>query len=71
MARKPLDALALIAVGIRSLSVSAAAIGQLKMMVKSISVSELTSYMEYLTTLPQSTIRQWLMDYAQDHNIVI
>lgn len=71
MARKPLDALALIGVGVRSLSVSASSIGPLKAMIRSVTVGELTAYLDYLTTLSQATVRQWLAAYARDHEIVI
>ncbi len=71
MARKPLDALALIGVGVRSLSVSSAAIGSLKAMIISLSVSELTDYLSYATKLPQRSTREWLSAYALDHGIVI
>ncbi len=70
MARKPLDALALIGLGVRSLSVSAAAIGSLKSMIRSMSVSELTAYIDYVITLSEPTSRQWLANYARDHGIV-
>jgi phosphotransferase system enzyme I (PtsP) len=69
MARKPLDALALIGVGVRSVSVSSAAIGQIKAMVRSINIAELSEYMDYLLTLPAPSIRQWLADFASDHEI--
>jgi len=69
MARKPLDALALIGVGVRSVSVSSAAIGQIKAMVRSINIAELSEYMDYLLTLPTPSIRQWLADFARDHEI--
>lgn len=71
MARKPLDALALIGLGVRSLSVSSAAIGSLKAMIRSMSVSELTAYVDYLTTISEPTSRQWLANYARDHGIVV
>lgn len=71
MARKPLDALALIGVGVRSLSVSAAVIGQLKAMIRSLSVSDLTFYLDYLATLSEPSVRHWLSAYARDHGVVI
>ncbi len=71
MARKPLDAIALVGLGVRTLSVSAAAIGSLKATIRSMSVDELTSYIDYLTTLSEASVRQWLLSYAQDHGIVV
>lgn len=69
MARKPLDALALIGVGVRSLSVSASAIGPLKAMIRSIELSQLAAYMDYLTSLSEPSVRQWLAGYAKDHGV--
>jgi len=71
MARKPLDALALIGAGVRSLSVSASAIGPLKAMICSMTLSELTAYMQYLLGSSEASIRQWLEAYAKDHGIVV
>lgn len=71
MARKPLDALALIGVGVRSLSVSASAIGPLKAMIRSFTLSELEKYMGYLLQSSDPTVRNWLQAYAHDHGIVV
>jgi len=71
MARKPLDALALIGVGVRSLSVSASAIGPVKAMIRSVTLSELTEYLRYLLTSSEPTVRQWLAAYARDHEIEV
>ncbi len=71
MARKPLDALALIGVGVRSLSVSASAIGPLKAMIRSVTLSELTAYLHYLLGSSEPSVRHWLAAYAQDHHIAV
>jgi phosphotransferase system enzyme I (PtsP) len=71
MARKPLDALALIGVGVRSLSVSALAIGSLKAMIRSVDLAELTVYMDYLLSSSEPSVRHWLEAYAKDHAIVL
>lgn len=71
MARKPLDALALIGVGVRSLSVSASAIGPLKAMIRSFTLAELEKYMGYLLQSSEPSVRNWLQAYAQDHGIVV
>jgi phosphotransferase system enzyme I (PtsP) len=71
MARKPLDALALIGVGVRSISVSAAAIGPLKAMIRSMDIGELSRYLDYVTTLSEPSGRGWLTNYAHDHGIII
>ena len=69
MARKPLDALALIGVGVRSLSVSASAIGPLKAMIRSLNIAELEKYMAYLLQSSEPSVRNWLQAYVQDHGI--
>jgi phosphotransferase system enzyme I (PtsP) len=71
MARKPLDALALIGVGVRSLSVSASAIGPLKAMIRSVNLSELTSYLHFLLGSSEPSVRHWLSAYARDHDIAV
>ncbi len=71
MARRPLDALALLGVGIRSLSVSASGIGPLKAMIRSLTLSELTDYLHYLLQSNEPTVRHWLAAYAKDHGIVV
>jgi len=71
MARRPLDALALLGVGVRTLSVSASAIGPLKAMIHSLTLSELTEYLNYLLTSNEPTVRHWLATYARDHGIVV
>ncbi len=71
MARKPLDAMALIGVGVRSLSVSASAIGPLKAMIRSVNLTELTAYLHYLLGSSEPSVRHWLSAYAKDHNIKV
>jgi phosphotransferase system, enzyme I, PtsP len=71
MARRPLDALALLGVGVRTLSVSASAIGPIKAMAGSVHMGELTRYMDYLLTLSGPSVRQWLSSWATDHGVTI
>lgn len=71
MARRPLDALALIGVGVRSLSVSASAIGPLKAATRSLNLAELARYMEFLLQSSQPSVRNWLAAFARDHGIVV
>lgn len=71
MARKPLDALALIGVGVRSLSVSASAIGPLKAMIRSTKLADVSAYMNALLDSPHASLRSWLSAYARDHGIMV
>lgn len=71
MARRPLDALALLGVGIRSISASASAMGPLKAMIRTTDSANVADYMQYLLQSDAPTIRQSLAAYAQDHGIIV
>lgn len=71
MSGKPLEAMALIGLGFRRISMSPAAIGPVKMMVRSLNAGVLENYMEGLYGLPDATVREALAGFAQDHNIAI
>jgi phosphotransferase system enzyme I (PtsP) len=71
MARKPLDALALLGVGVRSLSASASAMGPLKAMIRSVNAEQIIKYMDHLITSDAPTLRHFLSAYARDHGIVV
>lgn len=71
MARKPLEALALIGLGITTLSVSASAIGPLKAMIRSVDLATLKQYIAYALDTAESSLRHVLMEYAHDHRIEV
>ena len=71
MAGRPLEAMALIGVGIRSLSVSAPAIGPVKTMVRSLAIGPLESYMLTLLDSPDHSLRGKLNAFAHDHGVVL
>ncbi|MFO0389678.1 MAG: phosphoenolpyruvate--protein phosphotransferase [Alphaproteobacteria bacterium] len=71
MARKPLDALALLAVGIRNLSVSTSALGSVKAMIRQTSLVSLTEYVQYQLDTGEASIRHLLAAYAKDHGIPV
>ena len=70
-AGRPLEAMALVAVGLRNLSMSPSAIGPVKMMVRSLDVSALSRYLDSLYDLPDHSLRSRLRDFARDHRIAI
>jgi len=71
IAGRPIDALALIGLGYRSISMSAAAIGPVKAAVLALDAAKLESYvLEWLETGNQS-IRARLADFAEANNIPI
>jgi phosphotransferase system enzyme I (PtsP) len=71
MAGRPLEAMALIGIGFRNLSVQAASIGPVKEMLRSLWVPPLVAYMEGLYSLPERSVRGRLQSFAKDHDIVI
>lgn len=71
LARKPLEAMALIGLGVGSLSLSASGIGPVKAMVRSLDLAQLREYMDYVCTLPDRSVRARLTHYARDHGIEI
>lgn len=71
MARRPLEALALIGVGVRSLSVPASSIGAIKAMIRSMSEANVSDYVRTLIRSSDATIRHQLAAYARDHGIVV
>ncbi|WP_240002330.1 phosphoenolpyruvate--protein phosphotransferase [Oleisolibacter albus] len=71
MASRPLDAMALLGVGLRRLSVSPPAFFDIKAMVRSVDVGELARYMDHLLVRHDRSLREWLRAYARDHGIQI
>ncbi len=71
MATRPVDAMALIGCGIRSLSMPPAAIGPVKAMVRSLNVRDLADYLDYICTEPHHSIRLQLERFARDHGVEI
>jgi phosphotransferase system, enzyme I, PtsP len=68
MASKPLEALALIAIGFRSLSLTAASIGPVKSMLLELDVEKITKVMDKLL-LEGGNLRQNLKLYAQNEGL--
>ena len=67
----PLEAMALIGLGLRSFSVAPSAIGAVKMMLRSLEVAPLAGYLELLIGQADHSLRKKLKDYAADHGIAI
>lgn len=66
MAGRPLEALVLAALGYRSLSMSAVSIGPVKEAILNTNISELSSFLEFLTKLPSSSHRNRLKNYLAE-----
>jgi len=71
MASNPLEAMALLGLGYRNLSVSGSSYGKIKSMIRSSNINEVSDYVNNLLKLPQKTLRPQLMAYAYDHGIEI
>jgi phosphotransferase system enzyme I (PtsP) len=71
MAGRPLEAMALIGLGLRDISMPPAAIGPVKLMVRSLNVAALSQYLESLYDLADHSLRNRLHDFAQDHQVMI
>jgi phosphotransferase system, enzyme I, PtsP len=71
MAGQPLEALALIGLGIRTLSMSPANIGPLRDTVRACTVSALSDFTEALTHRPDRSLRGAMANFARDHGITV
>ncbi|MBE6453063.1 MAG: phosphoenolpyruvate--protein phosphotransferase [Alphaproteobacteria bacterium] len=71
MASNPIEALALLGLGYRNLSVSGASFGKIKSMIRTARVEDITDYMNILLKSNRNSIRQQLISYATDHGIEI
>lgn len=70
-AGRPLEAMALIGIGFRRLSMPPPAIGPVKEMIRTMPVRSVASFVHSLLEMPRVTIRQRLRDFAKDHDIKI
>ncbi|HYE00488.1 MAG TPA: phosphoenolpyruvate--protein phosphotransferase [Alphaproteobacteria bacterium] len=70
MAGRPVEAMALLGLGLRSLSMPPQAIGPVKAMVRSLDLGNLTDYLDrLLRDGSQHSLRGALLAYAQDHGV--
>lgn len=70
-AGRPLEAMALIAIGFRRLSMPPPAIGPVKEMIRSMAARPVAGFVHSLLEMPRVSIRQRLRDFAKDHDIAI
>lgn len=71
MASRPLEAMALIGLGIHHLSLTPSEIGPVKAMLRSIEAGPLGDYLRGLLELPDHSLRGRLRSYAHDHGVVL
>ena len=71
MAGRPLEAMALIGIGIDSFSITPAAVGPVKAMVRSIDAAAVRARLETLLAKPPANMRKSLGDWAKRHGVLI
>ena len=71
MAGRPLEAMALIGLGITSLSMQASSIGPVKMMIRSLDTRTLRPVIEALCDLSAPSTRQHLAQFAAEHGTLV
>jgi phosphotransferase system, enzyme I, PtsP len=70
MAGNPIEAMVLIALGFRSLSMAATAIGPVKTMIRSLDAGAVADYLDEIGNRPDHSLRPKLEAYARDHDVV-
>jgi len=71
MAAEPLDAMALVGLGFRRLSVNGPAIGPIKAMVRSMCASETENIVRKVMDSPAHSVRSILSAYAKDNGVIL
>jgi phosphotransferase system enzyme I (PtsP) len=71
MGSRPLEALALMAIGVRGLSISPASIGTIKAMVRSVDIKALQKWIIPYLDSPEPSFRENLKVYSNENNIII
>jgi phosphotransferase system enzyme I (PtsP) len=67
MAGNPIEAMALIALGFRALSLAPTAVGPVKTMIRSLEAGSVARYLDEIGDRPDHSLRRWLEAYARDH----
>ena len=71
MAGRPLEAMALVGIGAENFSITPAAVGPIKAMVRSLDASAARSRLEQLLAKPPKDMRKALADWARRHSVTI
>lgn len=69
MGGRPLEAMALIGIGIEHFSITPAAVGPIKAMVRSLDAGRIRTRMEQLLDRPPANMRKALIDWARRHKV--
>ncbi len=71
MAGNPVEAMVLIALGFRRLSMAPTAIGPVKTMIRSLDAGALAGYLDEIAGRPDHSLRRWFEAYARDHAVAL
>ena len=71
MGAKPLEAMALVGLGLKRLSVSSASIGSVRRTIRSLDLSKLKPFVEANLKSPKHSLRNSLLHFARDHGVVL
>jgi phosphotransferase system, enzyme I, PtsP len=71
MAGDPVEAMTLIALGFRTLSMAATAINPIKAMIRSLDVAKTAAYVAEIGGRPDHSLRSKLAAYARDHAVAL
>jgi phosphotransferase system enzyme I (PtsP) len=71
LAGNPLEAMVLIALGFRTLSMAATAIGPVKTMIRTLDAGAVAAYLGEIGSRPDHSLRPKLEAYARDHEIAL
>jgi phosphotransferase system enzyme I (PtsP) len=71
MASRPLEAMALIALGARILSVTPQSVGSIKALVRSMNAGRVRTFLSPLVKSRDHSLRDKLHDFARDHHTAI
>jgi phosphotransferase system enzyme I (PtsP) len=71
MAGNPIEAMVLIALGFRRLSMTPSAIGPVKTMIRSLAARPLAQYLDEIADRPDHSLRRWFEAYARDHAVLL
>jgi phosphotransferase system enzyme I (PtsP) len=71
MGGRPLEAMALIGLGIEDFSITPVSVGPIKAMVRSLDVGKVRTRVEQLLEKPPVNMRKALTDWARRHSVAI
>jgi phosphotransferase system enzyme I (PtsP) len=71
MAGRPLEAMTLIGLGFRSISMTPARVGAVRAMTRSLFIKPLAAYLDELLDSPDHSLRPRLRAFAKDHGVVV